>query len=30
PGHDLDPAGPRPAYEVDSVDDLRGVLAEMS
>lgn len=29
PGHDLDPAGPRPAHEVDSVDSLRRVLAEM-
>lgn len=29
PGHDLDPAGPRPVYEVDSVEDLRGVLADL-
>lgn len=26
PGHALDPDGPRPAYEVDTVDDLAAVL----
>jgi FMN phosphatase YigB (HAD superfamily) len=29
PGHELDPDGPRPAYEVDTVDDLPPVLAEL-
>jgi len=29
PGHELDPEGPRPAYEVGSMHELRGVLASM-
>jgi FMN phosphatase YigB (HAD superfamily) len=29
PGHELDPDGPRPAYEVDTVDDLPQVLAAL-
>jgi 2-haloacid dehalogenase len=29
PGHDLDPQGPRPAYEVDDVRDLPDVLTSM-
>lgn len=29
PGHVLDPAGPRPAYEVDTVDDLPAALAAL-
>ncbi len=30
PGHELDPDGPRPAYEVESVDELRAVLATVA
>ncbi|MGH3354414.1 MAG: HAD family hydrolase [Nocardioidaceae bacterium] len=29
PGHDIDPEGPHPAYEVDDVRDLVDVLTEM-
>jgi len=29
PGHELDPEGPRPTYEVGSMHELRGVLASM-
>ncbi len=29
PGHELDPEGPRPAYEVGSMHELHGVLASM-
>ena len=29
PGHALDPDGPRPAYEVDTVDDLPAALAAL-
>jgi 2-haloacid dehalogenase len=28
PGHDLDPAGPRPKYEADKIEDLPPLLAE--
>lgn len=29
PGHALDPDGPRPTYEVRTVDDLPGALADL-
>ncbi|MGH8968443.1 MAG: HAD family hydrolase [Actinomycetes bacterium] len=29
PGHELDPGGPRPAYEVGTLDDLPGALAHL-